>query len=287
MSNLIFQGAFTLQSATLEEDYRWRLGIRFRDNEGIFTANDIKAGDVIILDTGFFEPGTLTRYEVSTIHNANWNGAAQVTVHYLEDNESSSPNPDIRWLVGGDGAIGRPSPVQRLLPVPSSRIQRISDRFSHYVHNHNTFNIIDDLSGGSGNVDGVGIVTLTLPIEAPGIIELPSKPMGGLLFDIAMLHCDNGAVIEVTGVKVEERGGKFIARLEADDYSQFETVVENVTVSYMGDLEASLLPLDQFIHTTDLINFGEPLSNVVLTRDLDGFNQPKPEPIDLATLFGQ
>tara|TARA_B100000929_G_scaffold240099_1_gene197259 strand:- start:101 stop:964 length:864 start_codon:yes stop_codon:yes gene_type:complete len=287
MSNLIFQGAFSLQSATPEEDYRWWLGIRFRDNEGIFTADDIQAGDVIILDTGFFEPGTLTRYEVSTIHSTNWNGTAQVTVHYLEDNVSSSPNPDIRWLVGGDGAIGRPSPVQRLLPVPSSRIQRISDRFSYYVHNHNTFNILDDLSSGSSeSVEGIGIVTLRLPVEAPGTIKLPSKPMGGLVFDMAMLHCDSGAVIEVTGVSVEKRGESYIARLEADDYAQFETVIHSVTVSYMGDLEDSTLALDQYLTNVDLVGFGVPLGQTLGVRDLNGFTQSTRQPIDLATLLG-
>lgn len=81
----------------------------------------------------------------------------------------------------------------------------------------------------------IGLVTISkLPIEDDGTLILPSSPLGGLLFDMAIIYLADGSVLEVTGVKVMEGN---IAHFQSDDYAVIKDIAQHATVSYIGNLE--------------------------------------------------
>lgn len=257
MSQLIFQGAFNLLSVLPSENGRWEVKIRFRDNEGIFTASDIKVGDVLLLDTGLLEPGTITRYETIDVIDADWMGQATLIISYLENNINQFPNPEIVWIAGSEGVIARPSPKQSLLPVSSPDVQRITDRFTYFIHNYNTQVILDQYEGGDGLsvLPNIGIITVKLQMEEGGIAYLNNKPMGDVLFNIAILHLNVPCVVEVTGVKIIQIGERWAVEIESDDYETFSSSVTHLTVSYLGLLDTAYQHISEKITEIDLDGF--------------------------------
>lgn len=278
MSRLIFQGAVTLLSAQPQENQDWLLSIRFRDNEGVFSATDIAAGDVVILDTGFFETGTLTRYEVVACISAYWSGEATIHVTYMDDNDNRRANPDIQWLSGTDGVISRPSPVHDLLPSPSPEIQRISDKFSHFIYNFNNRSILDQFGAdGIQSFDelNVGIVSPKLGLTDQGNAVLPSRPYGVPIFNMAMLHLIGGTTINLDGVHFVEDNGTYLVQLETADYERFKDEALYITVSYLGDLDQRIAFSSLF--TSEILpgfnyNSGQALRDIYTTLHSDSFD---------------
>lgn len=81
---------------------------------------------------------------------------------------------------------------------------------------------------------GVGLVTAEhLPLSGEGTVELPSRPYGGVLLNMAMVHLADESVVEVVGVTLDGR----TLTLQNEDLVQLNNPVA-VTVSYLGDLTA-------------------------------------------------
>ena len=149
MSQLVFQAKITLNSAIETSTNVWEFQLSFVDNEGVFTANNISVGDVVIVDTSMYEIGTITRYVVQSITSASASDCTLVA-EYDASNDNLSP-PDASYSAGTDGVIARPSPNYGLLPVPSPGIQNLPDRFSFYIQNYNNNNIVDNITGGGAS----------------------------------------------------------------------------------------------------------------------------------------
>lgn len=151
MSKLNFQAKILLTYAVATaEPSEWEAWFNFSDNEGAFSGTSVSVGDVLVLDTGSYEVGTLTRYEIITITEADF-ATPKVIIKYLPDNDNNVPNPDLSYSIGLNGIITRPSTNLKLLAVPSPGTQLLSDRFSFYLQNHNFISIVDEISNSTGN----------------------------------------------------------------------------------------------------------------------------------------
>ena len=291
MSKLLFQGALTLLSATPSTGRRWTIFINFRDNEGVFSATQIEAGDLIILDTGYFEPGSLTRYEVVAVEVAEWSGQAQLLVECLPDN-NSVVNPPLQWLSGGVGVISRPSPQHGLIPAPACDIQRIPDRFSHFIYNYNNRWIVDNLDAGGIKTFAelnVGIISIERELDGEGSIVLPSQPYGMAVFNMGRLKLHDGRVVELDRVRVYKDGDQHKAQLPPEVFAEYEGLVDVMAVSYLGDLNLDRIAFASIFHTDELPGFGygqagEGKTTVedffdYFTLDGFGYNAERGEPV--------
>lgn len=170
MSKIVFQAKITLLDASpTTSPLVWGVGIRFADAEGLFTGYDVADGDVLVLDTTGYESGTFTRFVVSNIISLSYD-YVRLSVTYDPTNDNNDPNVDLGYVIGYDGMIARPSSHIGLIPIVSSSMQTLSDRFSTYILNYNLHGILDNLllftNGGLGN-------TFTDPNPTP-------LPLGGI-----------------------------------------------------------------------------------------------------------
>lgn len=79
---------------------------------------------------------------------------------------------------------------------------------------------------------GVGLVTAErLPLSADGTAIIPTRPYGGVLLNMAMVHLSDESVVEVLGVTLDGQ----VLSIQAEDQLQLNNPVA-VTVSYIGDL---------------------------------------------------
>lgn len=79
---------------------------------------------------------------------------------------------------------------------------------------------------------GVGLVTARhLPLSSDGTVELPTKPYGDVLLNMALIHLADGSVVEVMGVSLDG----YTLSIPLEDLDQL-TNPKAVTVSYLGDL---------------------------------------------------
>lgn len=150
MSKILFQAKVilnnALQTATPGE---WELQLQVVDYESIFNGMSVAIGDIVIIDTGTLEPGTLTRYEVLSIIQSDYT-TPTVLAQYMVNNDNASPDPDLSWALGAEGIITRPSDNYNLLPVISPNVQLTTDRLSFYILNYNLVSILDNLTGADG-----------------------------------------------------------------------------------------------------------------------------------------
>jgi hypothetical protein len=233
MINHVFHGLFTLTGASEVVSQEWRITGTFNDRVGKHKATDIEVNDLLFIDTGIIEPFSITTYRIKTIHDADWRNNADLTIRYLLTNENMFPNPPLTWCVGSQGVITRASPTTGLIPVYSTQEQNFPDIFSARLHNYNTQNRID--SEFDELID-YGLTTQRLALEHPGVAVLPVQPYGQLVNGLALLHLNNGVVVELTGAQIEYTGVHWQVRLEEEDYNAFQTEASEVTVSYLCNL---------------------------------------------------
>jgi hypothetical protein len=176
MSKLIFQAKILLNSATPTASVSdWGVNFTFIDREGVFLALDVAVGDVVVLDTGAWELGTLTRYVVTAINPATTFTTFVGTVTYDVTNDNADPALDLNnCAVGLEGVIGRPSPNYKLLPVISTDVQQLSDRFSEYIQNYNFNNLVDTITGGGTGGTAVKPDWNALSTDPAGILNKPT-----------------------------------------------------------------------------------------------------------------
>lgn len=145
MSKLLFQSKILVQDAIdINGVDEWRLTFVVEDNEGVFSNDSVKVGDIIVLNTGSVETGTLTYYELISIVSINFANVV-VNIKYMDINDNDWPNPDLSTTLDQYGVITRPSENKGLMPVVSPRVQQISDIFSFYVNNVNLNDIVDKI----------------------------------------------------------------------------------------------------------------------------------------------
>lgn len=231
MSRLHFQSRIDLSEATPGDNDNWRLVFTLTDNEGRFRVRDIAENDVLVLDTGAVETGTLTRYLITTVVGTTWDGRAEVIAHYLPDNDNQYPNPDLSYVIGHAGIITRPMEKVGLLPLPSPKTQLIADRFGFYLQNYNA--VITEKELAEANV---GVVTAERLIpNAEGYIILPQLPLGDLIWNMAITYLEDGSAVEMTGVTWVVGGdGQPRLVLDPDDVAWLPSPLHSVTVSFLG-----------------------------------------------------
>lgn len=82
---------------------------------------------------------------------------------------------------------------------------------------------------------GVGLITAErLPLTEEGTVLLPTRPYGGVLLNMAIVHLNDESIVEVLGVNLEGQ----VLSLQEEDLLQLNNPVA-VTVSYIGDLPQS------------------------------------------------
>ncbi|AEH03590.1 tail fiber protein [Pseudomonas phage PhiPA3] len=79
-----------------------------------------------------------------------------------------------------------------------------------------------------------GLITAEkLPLQEDGTAILPQPPKGGILLNLAIIHLNDGSVIEVTGVHVRD---DVILVIPTEDFATLQDTAVSVTVSFIGDL---------------------------------------------------
>lgn len=233
MSRLFFQAKIELVSAQAGEGDTWSLAFKFVDNEGRFRVRDVSAGDVVVLDTGPVETGTLTRYRIDTVTNTSWDGTATVVAHYEPDNDNATPNPDLGFVVGRPGIIARPTTHHQFIPLISPSTQGLSDRFAFYLQNYNNYVIDKTLHEGVGQ--SLTLVTKSLRVNPDGYLVLPEIPQGDLIWNTVIVFLDDGSAVEFTEVtwSLNPEGLPVIV-FDPNDIAFLHAPIDRVTVSYLG-----------------------------------------------------
>jgi hypothetical protein len=154
MSKLSFQSKIILDSVyETGVSGDWVLTFTVDDGEGIFTGSSVQVGDYIVIDTGSFEPGTITLYELISLETPHFRTPTAI-IRYHHSNNNAVPNPDLSYSLGQLALITRPSSNIGMVNIPSADAQQMSDRFSMYLTNFNLNTIADPAigQGGAGEV---------------------------------------------------------------------------------------------------------------------------------------
>lgn len=109
-----------------------QIDITVSDYEGVYDGTFILVGDYVIVDTGSYESGTITKYLVTSIVSKN-SSTAKLNVSLVANDTAA---PDLSYCVGSRGIVSRPSALG-VLSVISPNIQQIVDKFSFYTNNEN------------------------------------------------------------------------------------------------------------------------------------------------------
>ncbi len=161
MSVSVFQAAILINSVV---ETTWGSGIytmdfQVTDHEGIYLGTDVQVGDAIILDTSGIDTGTMSRYTITSIASKTvYNVVAQV--QYDASNGGISPdlaNYDLTF----PGLVTRKTTNYSLLNLPSLQIQQLSDKFAFNLINYMNNDIVDNITGGGGDV--VQVLTNATP----------------------------------------------------------------------------------------------------------------------------
>lgn len=230
MSKSKYQAKIILKTAQyLTETGNWSVKLAFNDGDGLNTPYGLAIGDVIALDTNGYEPATITNYSIETITSRKFNEVT-VTLKYLVSNDNTEGEPDLEFSIDSLGFVTRPSVKSRLLPVPSPGIQLLPDKFSFYTLNNNLLDILDDSQP-------VKLITVKgLSVDSAGVVQLPSKPIGDILLDLALVKLTDGSFVEFTDLNLDSTGTIAYLNLSLTDLSVFEGLVSSVTVSYLTKL---------------------------------------------------
>lgn len=233
MSRLFFQARIELATATAGANDTWELSFKLVDNEGRFRVRDVSVDDVVVLDTGPVETGTLTRYRINTVVNTSWDGTATVIAEYEADNDNATPNPDLGFVVGRPGIIARPTTHHRFVPLISPSTQQLSDRFSFYLQNYNNLVIDKTLHEGVGS--DVTLVTKTLLVNQDGYLVLPETPKGDLIWNTVIVFLEDDSAVEFTEVTWSlNPDGLPVIVFDPDDIAFLHAPISRVVVSYLG-----------------------------------------------------
>lgn len=151
MSKLSFQSKIILESVyETGVSGDWALTFTVDDGEGLFTGSSVKVGDFIVIDTGSFEPGTITLYEVVSLETPHFKTPTAI-IRYHHTNNNVVPNPDLSYSLGQLGLITRPSTNIGMVNIPSADAQQMNDRFSMYLTNFNLSTLVDPIIGQGGD----------------------------------------------------------------------------------------------------------------------------------------
>jgi hypothetical protein len=150
MSKAFFQAKVTLQNVIPlnGEMTEWLCDTTFNDADGAFTGYDITIGDMLAVDTGNVEAGSFTFFEVFDITQPGATTSI-FSVRYSSVNDNTNGAPDLAASMFQDCTIARPSTKLGLLPVVSTNLQQVNDKFTEYVQNYNFVKIVDELQSGN------------------------------------------------------------------------------------------------------------------------------------------
>ena len=144
MSKTLFQAKATPIAAADTGNGLWELEVSIVDLAAIFTAYDVRVGDIFILDTTGWETGTYTSYVIKSITSILTPTSIKCIVQYDSSNDNDDPLVGPDSAVGIDGMICRPTSNQKLLPAIAPGVQRLSDAFSAFITNYNLSKKIDN-----------------------------------------------------------------------------------------------------------------------------------------------
>jgi hypothetical protein len=125
----------------------WRIQSSFVDNTGRYLGGDVAVGDVIFVDTGAFDTGTITMYEITSVVAASFDSFT-LDVLYSTSNANPAGAPDLNVAIEVPGLVARRSPNLQLSALASPGLQTLPDVFLSAVSNDNTFHIVDNIGGG-------------------------------------------------------------------------------------------------------------------------------------------
>ena len=108
------------------------LTLAVTDWEGVYIGTGVAVGDSVWVDTGAFEPGTLTQYKIAAL-GARTASSVTVTAAFVATDHSA---PDLSYCIGARAVIARPG-GKDLLPVLSPGTQQMPDKFAFYLLNAN------------------------------------------------------------------------------------------------------------------------------------------------------
>lgn len=131
-----FNLACTLSAASDTSGGAWtvaQLDLVVADNDGVWLGTDVAVGDVVILDTGSFEPGTVTEYMVSSVIQQ----AASAVRLSVTLRTTDHAAPDLSYAIGARGYLARPTANRGLVSVPSPGVQGLPDKLSFSGQNRN------------------------------------------------------------------------------------------------------------------------------------------------------
>lgn len=145
-----FQGKITFTSVTpFDSEMRvWVADLTFFDADGAYTGVDVIPGDVLSVDTSIYEIGTFSFYKITSVLSSDPT-VVQVVMEYIDANDHVFGPPDATTFIGMDGMVSRPSSNFGLLPVVSTALQNINDKFTEYVQNYNFVQIVDKMLSGN------------------------------------------------------------------------------------------------------------------------------------------
>lgn len=161
----------------------WRIESSFVDNTGRYLGGDVAVGDVIFVDTGAYDTGTITMYEITSVVAATFDSFT-VDVLYSTSNANPAGAPDLNVAVEVPGMVARRSPNMQLSALASPGLQSLPDVFLSAVSNDNTFHIVDNIGGGITSLSatqGLADVTLTPNVGQSVIIAGATTTTAGVM----------------------------------------------------------------------------------------------------------
>lgn len=127
----MFNGKINLTNASANSPTDWDVEFTFSDSEGVFDGNSVQEDDCLLIDTGNYQPGTVTRYRITNITSQD---SSTVICNVVMDDNNFDP-PDLSYSLGLDGAIGRPTGIQKLNITVAPGTQLLPDKFAEYPRN--------------------------------------------------------------------------------------------------------------------------------------------------------
>jgi len=84
---------------------------------------------------------------------------------------------------------------------------------------------------------GVGVLTVKEAEILPGGVALiPNKPFGDFLFNQAIVHLNDGSVVDINGISYLSINDEHYVKMNVNDYNQLIDIAVSMTVSYIGNL---------------------------------------------------
>lgn len=119
--------------------------LRIVDNSGAFTGTDLRIGDYVLVDTGAYESGSVTLYEVTLITSSSINNV-NVKLAYHAANDNALGAPDLTFAVGTKALAVRPTTTLGMSPVAPVSIQRVSESLVTAALNLNFSRTLDGVT---------------------------------------------------------------------------------------------------------------------------------------------